>query len=88
MPYKLLKFERDPLSVEPKYVALIEQVGFESQPFRVLVEHSKSVEEAKKDVEEWIATREMEDAAREAAKEAEKAESKEGEFLNELNASV
>ncbi len=88
MAYELLRFERDPLSIETKYVALIEQEGFEGQPFRVLIENSKTVEEALADVTSWIQSRVAEDVAREQEKTSIESSSKECEFLNQLNASV
>lgn len=63
MPYKLIKIEKENTNDGTQFVALVHQEGAE-QPFRVVLEHFESTEEATEQVERWIAVREEEDALR------------------------
>lgn len=88
MPYKTLSFELDPVALRPTFVAIIQQEGNEGNPFRVVIENAGTREEALQDVKNWIASREAEDAAREAAIEDERARERANDILNDLNSTL
>lgn len=87
--YKVLHFEKDlfpSASGKRKFVAVIEHADYPESPFRVAIENAGSAEQANKDVADWIACREQEDAN--ALAEADRAVESEEEdsILSELNA--
>lgn len=89
--YTLLKFEKESTLIEGKmkdiYVALIRRSEV-SQPFRVTVENFTDENEAMKEVEEWIACREAEDAAALAERQDIEQREKKDRVLNNLNRSI
>ena len=91
MPYKLLKFEAENAIVNGKgkriFVALIQKEN-EDQPYRVTVENITDQALALKEVNQWIAEREHEDAARIAEQENDAKVAAEDESLTQLNASL
>ena len=84
MPYKLIKFEKEENATGSLFVALVQKEG-EEQPFRVNIEHFKTAEEAREEVDRWIATQDEDDARWLAEQEQTKAEEAGNATMEQLN---
>lgn len=88
MPYQLLKIEKEAAVIDGRsesvYVAVVKKDG-EEQPFRIVLEHFETKDEALAQVNAWIAerTREEESAVVEAEKERQTAV--QDSVMNEIN---
>lgn len=90
MPYKVLSFIKDHVEEDGKLsiVATIEQQGNEEHPFKVLVEHVETIEQAQKDVQTWIDARVTEDVVREEERVRNEKDAKGDDLIAQLNASL
>lgn len=67
--YQVLSFEKEEsLANGVLYVALVKKEG-EEQSFRVSIEHFKTPEEARAELDQWIKTQTEDDARAEAERE-------------------
>lgn len=86
--YSIVKFETEQVQVgevtREVFVAVVKK-DTEEQPFRVVIENITDKESAMKEVNEWIAQREAEDAQVEVEKAKEIEKSKSEELLKSLN---
>lgn len=86
--YEVLSFEKEESIVSGTlYVALVKKDG-EDQPFRVSIEHFKTPEEARAELDRWIKTQEEDDALAEAEKARLESEAAGDATLEALNKDI
>jgi len=84
MSYKLLEFKKEKRVDGSVYIALVEKEGYE-QPFKIVLEHFETGEQAEKQVEEWILRQQADDDAAVKNKEEEELATKQDSVIDKLN---